>query len=162
MSAKNVAWAVKAHGELKITTVDAIQGGEAVIVIVDLVAAGEKASPFVQDYRRLNVAVSRARDGLIIVGDSKSVDQDTLKDATVANSKTKKARKEEWVFAADAPENAGRLWLADYTEEVTTNTVNEDWQNATGDTFAAGDWNENGDSGGSGSGNAGDSAPVQW
>ncbi|KAF4541447.1 DNA-binding protein SMUBP-2-like [Lasiodiplodia theobromae] len=93
MSAKNVVWAVKAHGELKITTVDAIQGGEAVIVIVDLVAAGETASPFVQDYRHLSVAVSRARDGLIIVGDSKSVDQDTLKDATAANSKTNKVKK---------------------------------------------------------------------
>lgn len=93
MSAKNVVWAVKAHGELGIITVDAIQGGEAVIVIVDLVAAGETASPFVQDYRRLNGAVSRARDGLIIVGDSKSVDQDTLKDATVPNPKTNKVKK---------------------------------------------------------------------
>ncbi|KAK0650056.1 Regulator of nonsense transcripts 1-like protein [Lasiodiplodia hormozganensis] len=173
MSDKEVAWAVTAYGELRVTTVDAIQGGEAVIVIVDLVSAGEQASPFVQDYRRLNVAVSRARDGLIIVGDSDSMNQETVKDATVPNAKTKKvkkltkkdfytsiflqAQKEEWVFKTEAPEKAGELWLANYTE-VATNTANEDWRNATGDSSTTGAWDANTPT----AENAGDSAVLGW
>ncbi|KAK0614774.1 hypothetical protein DIS24_g11939 [Lasiodiplodia hormozganensis] len=119
ISAKNVVWA----------------GGEAVIVIVDLVAA---------------------------VPNSKTKKAKNLSKRDLYTSIFLQAQKEEWVFAADAPENAGRLWLAGYTEDVTTNTVNEDWKNGTGDTSAAGDWNEYDNAGGSGPGDAGDSAPVEW
>ncbi|MGD1700081.1 AAA domain-containing protein [Dapis sp. BLCC M229] len=52
-----------------IHTVDAFQGGEKDIIIYDLVRSNyKKILGFTSDYRRLNVALSRARQLLIIVG----------------------------------------------------------------------------------------------
>lgn len=55
---------------LIIHTVDAFQGGECDIIIYDLVRSNpEKKLGFTSDDRRLNVALSRAKQLLIIVGD---------------------------------------------------------------------------------------------
>ncbi|MGD1806455.1 AAA domain-containing protein [Dapis sp. BLCC M126] len=52
-----------------IHTVDAFQGGEKDLIIYDLVRSNsQKILDFTSDYRRLNVALSRARQLLIIVG----------------------------------------------------------------------------------------------
>ncbi|KAF1084971.1 Serine/threonine-protein kinase PrkC [Sporotomaculum syntrophicum] len=56
--------------KLEIDTVDAFQGRETDIVIYSLVRSNtEKSLGFIKDYRRLNVALSRAKQFLIIVGD---------------------------------------------------------------------------------------------
>lgn len=53
----------------KVQTIDASQGGEADVVIVSCVSLDFNPSrPFVADPRRMNVAFSRARRSLIIVG----------------------------------------------------------------------------------------------
>ncbi|KAF2136630.1 uncharacterized protein K452DRAFT_313001 [Aplosporella prunicola CBS 121167] len=56
-------------------TIDATQGAEYDIVIVDLVAAGKgnRPYPFVQNACRLNAAISRPRDGLIVIGDKRTM-----------------------------------------------------------------------------------------
>ncbi|NEQ77014.1 MAG: hypothetical protein F6K23_30770 [Okeania sp. SIO2C9] len=55
--------------DIVIHTVDAFQGGEKDIIIYDLVRSNsKKILGFTSDYRRLNVALSRARQLLIIVG----------------------------------------------------------------------------------------------
>ncbi|MDY7008459.1 MAG: DEAD/DEAH box helicase family protein [Cyanobacteriota bacterium] len=55
--------------DIIIHTVDAFQGGERDIIIYDLVRSNsQKILGFTSDYRRLNVALSRARQLLIIVG----------------------------------------------------------------------------------------------
>ena len=52
-----------------IHTVDAFQGGECDIIIYDLVRSNQnKELGFTSDYRRLNVALSRTKQLLIIVG----------------------------------------------------------------------------------------------
>ncbi|NET45260.1 serine/threonine-protein kinase [Okeania sp. SIO2B3] len=57
------------HLHIVIHTVDAFQGGEKDIIIYDLVRSNsEKKLGFTSDYRRLNVALSRARQLLIMVG----------------------------------------------------------------------------------------------
>ena len=55
--------------DIVIHTLDAFQGGEKDIIIYDLVRSNsQKELGFTSDYRRLNVALSRARQLLIIVG----------------------------------------------------------------------------------------------
>ena len=59
---------------LDINTVDAFQGRETDIIIYSVVRSNkEKQIGFLADERRLNVALSRARDLLIIVGDDETV-----------------------------------------------------------------------------------------
>ena len=52
---------------VKVTTVDAVQGGEADIVIL-LMTRSDGSVQFLLDRHRLNVALSRARDAVIIFG----------------------------------------------------------------------------------------------
>ena len=55
--------------DIEIHTVDAFQGGECDIIKYDLVRSNrQKKLGFTSDYRRLNVALSRAKQLLIIVG----------------------------------------------------------------------------------------------
>ena len=64
-------YSVRADGAL-VGTVDSFQGNEADVVILSLVRnnprAGRSALGFLQDRRRMNVALSRAKTQLIIVG----------------------------------------------------------------------------------------------
>ena len=53
--------------EVKVSSVDAYQGKENDVVVVSAVRT--HGAGFVQDHRRLNVAVTRAKCGLVIVGD---------------------------------------------------------------------------------------------
>src|SRR5208337_2319754 len=56
------------HLDVQVNTVDQFQGRECSIIIVSLVRAGEVTGEFVKDYRRINVAFSRAKNLLVIVG----------------------------------------------------------------------------------------------
>jgi hypothetical protein len=56
------------HLDVQVNTVDQFQGRECSVVIVSLVRAGEVSGEFVKDYRRINVAFSRAKNLLVIVG----------------------------------------------------------------------------------------------
>ena len=55
---------------IEIATVDSFQGRECDVVIYSTVRSNpERRIGFLKDYRRINVALSRARDSLVIVGD---------------------------------------------------------------------------------------------
>jgi len=56
------------HLDVQVNTVDQFQGRECSIVIVSMVRTGEVSGEFVKDYRRINVAFSRAKNLLVIVG----------------------------------------------------------------------------------------------
>jgi superfamily I DNA and/or RNA helicase len=55
-----------------VNTVDVYQGQEARVVIIDLVRSGGRSFGFIDDSRRINVALSRARDLAIVVGNRKT------------------------------------------------------------------------------------------
>lgn len=71
---------------IEINTVDKFQGAERDIIIYDIVRSskGKSNIGFLDDYRRINVAFSRAKRLLIIIGDSEYI----LKRATL-NEKSK-------------------------------------------------------------------------
>ena len=59
---------LKKHLEIPIHTVDSFQGKEADVVILTTVRVGNNVG-FWNDYRRLNVGLTRAKHGLRVVGD---------------------------------------------------------------------------------------------
>lgn len=62
---------------LRISTIDSFQGQEMDRVLISLVRANtEAAIGFLNDYRRMNVAITRAKEQLIVVGDSSTIGTD--------------------------------------------------------------------------------------
>ena len=65
--------------QIEIATVDSFQGRECDAVIYSTVRSNsERRIGFLKDQRRINVALSRARDQLIIVGDDFMMEHATL------------------------------------------------------------------------------------
>ena len=52
-----------------VDTVDRFQGSSKEVIIVSFVATGELDGPLFEDHRRINVALTRAKKGLVLVGD---------------------------------------------------------------------------------------------
>lgn len=62
------------HEHLSIHTVDGFQGQERDVIIISLVRSNEQGEiGFLTDYRRMNVAMTRARKKLIVLGDSATI-----------------------------------------------------------------------------------------
>lgn len=62
------------HGGVEVNSVDSFQGREKEAVVISLVRSNEKRETgFLKDVRRINVAVTRARRHLCVVGDSDTV-----------------------------------------------------------------------------------------
>jgi superfamily I DNA and/or RNA helicase len=68
---------------LEINTVDAFQGREQDIVFYSVVRSNPRHEiGFLRDWRRLNVALSRARELLVIVGDHRMVNDADTRDVS--------------------------------------------------------------------------------
>jgi superfamily I DNA and/or RNA helicase len=62
---------------LTINTIDGFQGQESDVVYISLVRSNAKGEiGFLKDYRRMNVAMTRARQQLIVIGDSATIGND--------------------------------------------------------------------------------------
>ncbi|MCB1115027.1 MAG: AAA family ATPase [Chlamydiia bacterium] len=75
---------------VKVTTIDGFQGGESEIVIISCVRSNHKGEiGFLQDSKRLNVAFTRAKYSLIILGNEHTLDLgdvgEAIKDAKTRN-----------------------------------------------------------------------------
>ena len=64
---------------ISVNTIDGFQGQEKDVIYISLVRSNEKAEiGFLKDYRRMNVAMTRARLQLVIVGDSATIGDDSF------------------------------------------------------------------------------------
>ncbi len=63
--------------EMRMSTIDSFQGQEKDIVILSLVRSNEDGNiGFLKDYRRMNVAITRAKEQLLVIGDSATIGGD--------------------------------------------------------------------------------------
>ncbi len=62
--------------EITVDTVDRFQGSAKEVIVVSFVATGELSSPIFEDYRRVNVALTRAKKSLVLVGDREALRSD--------------------------------------------------------------------------------------
>lgn len=72
--------------DIEINTIDGFQGQEKDVIIISLVRSNDRNEiGFLKDERRLNVAMTRARKKLIIIGDSATIGKDSLYDALLSH-----------------------------------------------------------------------------
>jgi DNA replication ATP-dependent helicase Dna2 len=62
--------------DVAVDTVDRFQGSSAEVVVVSFVATGDLAGPIFEDTRRVNVALTRAKKALVLVGDAAALESD--------------------------------------------------------------------------------------
>ncbi|WP_415382275.1 AAA domain-containing protein [Halosimplex sp. TS25] len=59
-----------------VDTVDRFQGSSKEVIVISFVATGSLESPIFEDYRRVNVALTRAKKALVLVGDAEALGTD--------------------------------------------------------------------------------------
>ena len=59
-----------------VDTVDRFQGSSKEVIVISFVATGNLESPIFEDYRRVNVALTRAKKALVLVGDADALGTD--------------------------------------------------------------------------------------
>jgi len=65
--------------QMRISTIDSFQGQEKEIIIVSLVRSNDDGDiGFLKDYRRMNVAITRAKEQLFVIGDSATIGADAF------------------------------------------------------------------------------------
>ena len=82
---------------LRISTIDSFQGQEEENVIISLVRSNNEGQiGFLKDYRRMNVAMTRAKEKLIIIGDSSTLAKDSYYAAFIDYIEKINAYKSVW------------------------------------------------------------------
>ena len=85
--------------EIKIKTIDSFQGQENECIIISLVRSNEEANiGFLSDYRRMNVALTRAKEKLIIVGDSSTLANDSFYEKLLNHLEATNGYRSAWEF----------------------------------------------------------------
>jgi len=85
-----------------VATVDSSQGSESDVVIVSFVRSGLGGVGFLEDARRINVGLTRARKRLVCVGDLKMIERGRVLRSLVGNIREREGAGESIVKAADS------------------------------------------------------------
>ncbi|PSP85307.1 AAA family ATPase [Halobacteriales archaeon QS_6_64_34] len=64
--------------DVAVDTVDRFQGSSKEVIVVSFVATGGLEGPIFEDYRRINVALTRAKKALVLVGDADALGTDPV------------------------------------------------------------------------------------
>ena len=84
-------------GELEIDTVDGFQGREKEAIVISLVRSNERGEiGFLSDLRRTNVAMTRARRKLLMIGDSATLSSDPFYARLIAHFEAHGAYRSVW------------------------------------------------------------------
>jgi superfamily I DNA and/or RNA helicase len=68
--------------EMRVSTIDSFQGQEEETIILSLVRSNDTGEiGFLKDYRRMNVAITRAKEQLFVIGDSATIGADPFYNA---------------------------------------------------------------------------------
>ncbi|MBV0903226.1 AAA domain-containing protein [Haloarcula salina] len=73
-----VAEITKRLPDVAVDTVDRFQGSSKEVIVVSFVATGALDGPIFEDYRRINVALTRAKKALVLVGDADALATDEV------------------------------------------------------------------------------------
>ncbi|SDR16792.1 AAA domain-containing protein [Natronobacterium texcoconense] len=64
--------------DVAVDTVDRFQGSSQEVIVVSFTATGSLEGPIFEDYRRINVALTRPKRGLVLVGDPAALESDPV------------------------------------------------------------------------------------
>jgi len=85
--------------EMRISTIDSFQGQEQEIIILSLVRSNDDGDiGFLKDYRRMNVAITRAREQLFVIGDSATIGADPFYNSFLSYIEKCGAYRTVWEF----------------------------------------------------------------
>ena len=84
---------------LRISTIDSFQGQEKETVIVSLVRSNDEGViGFLKDYRRMNVAITRAKEQLFVIGDSATIGADPFYNQFLTYAEKQGTYRTVWEF----------------------------------------------------------------
>jgi superfamily I DNA and/or RNA helicase len=85
--------------KIEVQTIDSYQGQERDAIYVSLVRSNDRNEiGFLQDYRRMNVAMTRARKKLVLIGDSATLGNDSFYKALIDHCEQTGAYRSAWEF----------------------------------------------------------------
>lgn len=85
--------------DLRISTIDSFQGQEKEVIIVSLVRSNDDGDiGFLKDYRRMNVAITRAKEQLFVIGDSATIGADPFYNAFLTHVEQNGTYRTVWEF----------------------------------------------------------------
>ena len=84
---------------IRVSTIDSFQGQEKEIIILSLVRSNDENDiGFLKDYRRMNVAITRAKEQLFVIGDSATIGSDVFYKAFLNYVENNGRYKSVWEF----------------------------------------------------------------
>lgn len=85
--------------EMRISTIDSFQGQEQHTIILSLVRSNDEGDiGFLKDYRRMNVAITRAKEHLFVIGDSATIGGDAFYHSFLTYIESKGCYRTVWEF----------------------------------------------------------------
>ncbi len=85
--------------QLRISTIDSFQGQEKETIILSLVRSNDDGDiGFLKDYRRMNVAITRAKEQLFVIGDSATIGGDAFYNAFLGYAEKNGSYRTVWEF----------------------------------------------------------------
>lgn len=87
---------------MRISTIDSFQGQEQDTIIVSLVRSNDDGDiGFLKDYRRMNVAITRAKENLFVIGDSATIGADPFYNSFLSYVEKNGVYRTVWEFSMD-------------------------------------------------------------
>ncbi len=88
-----------ADSQIVVNTIDGFQGQERDVIYISLVRSNPKSEiGFLSDYRRMNVAMTRARKLLVVIGDSATIGNNAFYAKFLAYCEEKGGYESAWVY----------------------------------------------------------------